>query len=590
MHDAMTRGAFACGLVIAVLCSAGCNERALDKNGNAKNAHGATDETCLSIVSWNDLHGTIEPARAMLDGSRVPAGGIVALADEVARVRDGGDDVVLLDAGDQWTGPLESTLAEGAPIVAAYDAMGVDAAALGNHDFDFGPVGYDKVVAPAPAGGPSMIESADGPRGALLARMAEAKYPYLSANLHFVGGATPQWNDFFASTVVTKGNWRVGVVGYTTKETPKTTLKPNVSDLDFVEGAAKSVASEIRRLRASGASPIVLLAHASMEGELPESLDDATSTTLDPASDPQGVKRVGEIPTLVAALGDDLPDLIVAGHRHAFLLGRVRGVPIVSSDQHGVGVARSRFCLDAGKPVLRSIEPKLLFATSAPLTPTGESVKSVVAPFVDAVKAQAEAHVATLPATCMHQALDGTAYAEQIARAIAERVGDAKAPPAGVPLVALVNAGGLRAPLTKGEVKFRDLFAAFPFENAVAVCETTLDGVTKIVANAIARPAARERFPFGITGAKVTVERNDDGTLDLREVDVIGDQGGPDGPVWLALPDFLLWGGDGLLDGVTCVSTATSSTRVRDAWRAVLARDNGGCDGPPKNVVVVPGD
>jgi hypothetical protein len=142
----------------------------------------------------------------------------------------------------------------------------------------------------------------------------------------------------------------------------------------------------------------------------------------------------------------------------------------------------------------------------------------------------------------------------------------------------------------KGEVKFRDLFAAFPFENAVAVCETTLDGLTKIVSNAIARPAAKERFPFGIQGAKVTVERNADGSLDLREVDVIGDEGGPDGPIWLALPDFLLWGGDGLLDGVTCASTATSSTRVRDAWRAVLARENGGCDGAPKNVSVVPGD
>src|SRR5262249_52218658 len=179
----------------------------------------------------------------------------------------------------------------------------------------------------------------------------------------------------------------------------------------------------------------------------------------------------------------------------------------------------------------------------------------------------------------VQQGLDGTAYAEQMARGVAERVGDAKAPPPNVPLVAIVNAGGLRAPLAKGEVTFRDLFTAFPFENAVAVCETTLDGLTKIVNNAVERPSAKERFPLGIFGAKITVERDSDGSLDLREVDVPGDQGGPDGPIWLALPDFLLWGGDGLLQGVTCISSATSSTRVRDAWGAVLARENGGCDG-----------
>ncbi len=52
--------------------------------------------------------------------------------------------MVLLDAGDEFTGPLPSTMAEGAPVVEAYKILGVDAAAIGNHDFDFGPVGYDK--------------------------------------------------------------------------------------------------------------------------------------------------------------------------------------------------------------------------------------------------------------------------------------------------------------------------------------------------------------------------------------------------------------------------------------------------------------
>ena len=54
-----------------------------------------------------------------------------------ARAADGGA-VLLLDAGDMWQGTLASNLTEGASMVAAYNVLGVDAATIGNHEFDFG--------------------------------------------------------------------------------------------------------------------------------------------------------------------------------------------------------------------------------------------------------------------------------------------------------------------------------------------------------------------------------------------------------------------------------------------------------------------
>src|SRR5580692_10767642 len=118
---------------------------------------------CLSIVAWNDLHGQLGPDEPVVDTGRVPAGGVVALADQITAVRGLGDAVVLLDAGDLFTGPLASTMAEGAPVVEAYNLIGVDAAAIGNHEFDFGPVGYDRITAP-----PGLDDDAGaaGPRGA----------------------------------------------------------------------------------------------------------------------------------------------------------------------------------------------------------------------------------------------------------------------------------------------------------------------------------------------------------------------------------------------------------------------------------------
>jgi len=570
----MSRAWFA---AFAVLLVASCNESAVLRQHEKTEDAAAVEKPCLSIVAWNDVHGQLAPDEPVMDTGRLPAGGVVALADEVASIRATGDTVVVLDAGDLFTGPLESTLAEGAPIIDAFAAIGVDAAAIGNHEFDFGPAGYAQAMAKPGVGDEA---GADGPRGALFARMASAPFPFLSANLHRVGGAATGWRGHKPSTSIDRGGYRVGVVGYTTQETPTTTLKPNVEGLDFASGAGKSVAESVRALRASGAAPIILLAHASLEGELPQSLDDP--------KDPRGEKRVGEIATLLASMGDDLPDAIVAGHRHAWLLGRVKGIPIVSSDQHGVGLARLRYCAlprDAGPPALQSIERRAAIAHSPPLTPLGAKVEAVVAPWRAAVKKEADAIVAKIPRTCLAQGLNGTAFGEQVARSVAERVSDAAKPPEGVPVVAVINSGGLRAPLLAGPLRFADLFAAFPFENAVSVCATTKAGLARMLGNASSKSSTRERFPFGIAGARVKLKRTPAGTLQVASVDVKGAEKDTD-RVWLAIPDFLLWGGDAFLDGVTCTSTATSATRVRDAWRALLEREQGGCDGAPKNLAI----
>jgi 5'-nucleotidase len=45
-----------------------------------------------------------------------------------------------------FQGTLESNLSEGAAVVRAYNAFGYVAAAIGNHEFDYGPVGPDETA------------------------------------------------------------------------------------------------------------------------------------------------------------------------------------------------------------------------------------------------------------------------------------------------------------------------------------------------------------------------------------------------------------------------------------------------------------
>ncbi|APR81261.1 UDP-sugar hydrolase [Minicystis rosea] len=560
-------GAFALALALAA-----CNE-ATPPLAAAPRAPETPAPRCLSIVGWNDLHGQLDALDTLIDTGRVPAGGVIALADQIASIRATGDAVVLLDAGDEFTGPMPSTMAEGAPVIEAYKLLGVDAAAIGNHDFDFGPVGYDKVTAAAGVGDEA---GAEGPRGALLARMADAPYPFLSANVHKKGGGPTGWPKHKAWTMIDRGGFKIGVVGYTTQDTPSTTLKPNVADLEFAQGAAARVAQAIREARAQGAAIVVLLAHASLEGDLPASIDDDHA-------------HHGELARITGELGADKPDVIVGGHRHAWMLGRVNGIPIVSSDWHGVGLSRIRYCTGpAGAPVLEGIERRTTMAVTPPMSALGAEVRAAMAPWQQKVKAIADAPLGSLPRICEPKAPNGTAFADQVARAQVENIATVPSPPpAGVPIVGLTNIGSLRASIGPGRIRYEDAFSVCPFENTVAACATTRAGLVRFIENALRKDSARERFPLGVSGARLKVKRAPDRTLSFVSVEIDGQPRDmkDDAPVWLAISDFMLHGGDDLLDGVTCKPGTQSQTRIRDAWRRVIERDKT-CDGPSKSVIV----
>lgn len=107
---------------------------ALAGNG-ALQAQG-TESGTITLLYTQEHHGQALPARP-IGGNDL--GGLAARATLVQRVRDavGADHVALFDTGDILIGTPLSSVFRGEPDVLAYNAMGYDAAALGNHEFDF---------------------------------------------------------------------------------------------------------------------------------------------------------------------------------------------------------------------------------------------------------------------------------------------------------------------------------------------------------------------------------------------------------------------------------------------------------------------
>jgi len=271
----------------------------------------------LSVVGTNDLHGRIATTPVL--------GGYLANLRKV-RARDGGG-VVLVDAGDMFQGTLESNLGEGASVIGAYEALGYAAAAVGNHEFDFGPVGERATPE----------SDSDDAQGALKARGASASFPLLCANL--LDARTHRrvdWSNMPASTTLEVAGVKVGIVGVTTEETPRTTIRINFRGLTMAP-LAETLAAEARRLREAGAVVVIATAHA---GGHCESFGEPESPEHDRCETESEIFRAAR------ALPKGAIDVVIAGHSHAGIAHRVNGIPIVESFSYGRAFGRVDLTVD----------------------------------------------------------------------------------------------------------------------------------------------------------------------------------------------------------------------------------------------------
>ena len=97
-------------------------------------AAACTPEHTVVLLSTNDIHAQID---------RFPQ-----LAAAVEACRDTVENVVLVDAGDRWTGNpfVDRTTPAGMPIIRLMNRLGYDVATLGNHEFDHGQAHMGRIL------------------------------------------------------------------------------------------------------------------------------------------------------------------------------------------------------------------------------------------------------------------------------------------------------------------------------------------------------------------------------------------------------------------------------------------------------------
>lgn len=418
---------------------------------------------------------------------------------------------VRLDGGDQMQGSLESNLVYGASVVHAFNLLGLDAAAVGNHELDWG---FDT----------------------LKARQSEANYPWLAANVFLRGTRTrPPWARPF--TIIERAKVRIGVIGYATVNTPATQRTATTAPYEFRGGAA-GIADALDSVRAQAPDFIIVVAHAGggcVDG-----------------------RCTGEMVDLANGLDSAGVDLIVGGHDHTSGGGVVNGIPIVraSSESRAISVVdlirttngHHQFALRRDTVYVDAVSPDT-------------AMLALLAPYVERVDAIANASVATLRDSLFATQGLGTALAAAMREAVAADFG-------------MMNPGGVRANLSAGVVRYRALFRVMPFGNAVWRIALTGRQLRDVVehtlgANDTGATRVQRRPPF-YSGLRLRYDP--DAPRGNRIVSLTFPDGRPiqnDDAVTLALPDFLAEGGDGLVM-LSSLRVVRRDLTLLDAFIAML--------------------
>lgn len=504
------------------------------------------------IVGTTDVHGWfnghVETRSAGEQG--VLWGGLPVLSTYVARLREQHPGrVLLVDSGDMWQGTLESNLSEGEPVVHGYNQLRYAAAAVGNHEFDYGPVGPDPIAR----------RPGDDPHGALRRNAAIADFPFLSANMvEKATGRVPAWAEPY--TIVRVGGARIGIIGLSTPDTPNVTMRANVLTLDFTDPIAATIAAA-KELRANKVDAIIVIAHIG-----------GRCTNISEPHALDSCDRQQEAMHYLEAMPPGTIDAFFGGHTHAQMRQFVNGIPTVqalamsrefSTMELWIDTANDRVLQD--RTVLR---PHTMICSyvyegtdqcDPRRAPEGASLTTRV--FEGKTIAPDPKVAQTIEPFLRRVALKraekvGVRTTDRFARnylaesPLGNLLTDLMREGSGAE-IAFMNSGGIRADLPAGELVYSDIFAVSPFDNYPAVVQLT----GKQIVEALQATSGGQRGVFQVSGLRYTIDVAKDADKPHAEkrrvVDVKLENGQPIDPEKLyrvVMPDFVASGGDGMMD------------------------------------------
>ena len=394
----------------------------------------------LTVMHTNDTHSHHEPQ------GRSGIGGAARQATVVKSIRADVENSVLLDAGDRFTGTLFHKYYAGTDNIKIMNAIGYDAMALGNHEFDNGLEVLERFV-------------------------QGVNFPVLSANTDF-GTQEVLASSVPGSTILEIGGEKIGVIGLVTADTPEITINfPNKEAITWSDDYASAVNREVAKLKEEGVNKIILTTHIGLGNDI-----------------------------AVAGKVTDV-DLIVGGHSHTAISsiykeGKDTEYPIKVDDADGnpvyivqagdrdryVGKLDLRF--DQEGKVIRARGDLILLSSFITPDPEINALVEGLAKPINELKNTPVAGDDEKPVISSQLMSNQTCRSEECL--IGNLISDAIRYETGAQIV-LQNAGGIRSDIDEGQISVGEVLTVLPFGNTVSTLKLTGADVMASLENGVAR-------------------------------------------------------------------------------------------------------
>lgn len=460
-------------------------DNAREKGGKAW-AKGINYET-IQMVSINDFHGNVEKS------SSNP--GIARIAGVLDSLRAQNPATWFFSAGDSFQGTAISNLTHGEVVNEAFKLMGLQASAIGNHEYDWG---TDMMYDWSEQGG----------------------YPFLASNIVYKDSGEPV--DYAEPymikeyTLTTGRVVKVGFIGIATPETATKTAAANVAEVSFTDpiAATNKWADYLENVKKVDA--IVALTH------------------LGGYQNSDGVIS-GEVKDY--AMGVHGVDLIFTGHTHQTIDGYVNGIQILQGRYNGRSLSIAEMTFDNRNGKLKGVDGYVdPISTRINTLPVNVAVDALVTAYKTELADILNLYLGTNAQLLAHDttgSLGLTPLGQWTAKTLAG-IGGTQ--------VAIVNGGGIREPMEAGPITMGTMYSLFPFDNTLVTLKVTGTKLIELLEHGIEPGGFKDGQFYGV---KLTVDLSK--PYGSRITGITLQNGEPVVPAQyysVSTLDFLLTGGD----------------------------------------------
>ena len=462
----------------------------------------------LTILHTNDLHAHLFPRIAPWISESRKIGGFANLATLVKQEKQFHPNNILIDAGDYFSGPYISTLTQGEAVIRSMNYLGIDAACIGNHEFDHG---WDN----------------------MLEQIKKANFPILNGNIFFEGTDQLVWDNPYL--ILERSGLKIGIIGLHGKFAFYDTI-----NFKMTEGIEARDEEEYLRRYIEELEPItdiiILAVHQGMPGR---------QSTV-------GLTDVERNLYKDILLAQNVPgvDIIVTGHAHQGTEKALvsNGTIIVSTNATATELGKLQIKFDTEEKKIVSHSNELITIYDDELKDDPDMLREITY-WQDEVDQIAQVPVIPLTEKLVRaygkESNMGNLFADAIA-SFDERID-----------IAVVNSGALRQDIDAGMITKGDLISAFPFPNTVVMTKLKGTQVKKIfdhaagMTNGILQVSKNARYSF-------TPRKN------ANDIWIKGKLIEDNKEYWVAAPNFVTQGGDGYWEFQNSIEYIDSGILVVD--------------------------